>query len=89
MRIPDSSGVDPARNIQSAASPAKAIEHAPAAPESVEDEVSVGNVAHAAADSLDAPESRIAELRQQILDGTYDIDARRLSSKIVEEHIEK
>ena len=88
MRIPDSSTVDAARNLQSAASPAKATEQAPA-PESLEDEVTVGNVALAAANSLDAPEGRIAELRQQILDGTYKVDAHSLSSKIIDEHLDK
>jgi anti-sigma28 factor (negative regulator of flagellin synthesis) len=88
LRIPDSSTVDAARNLQSAASPAKATAHAPA-PESVQDEVTIGNVTLAAANAIDAPESRIAELRQQILDGTYKVDAHSLSSKIIDEHLDK
>lgn len=87
MRIPDGSTVDPAANLQSAASPAKATEHAPA-PEAVQDEVDVGAVALAASTSIDAPDSRVAELRQQVLDGTYKVDSARLSSKIIDEHLE-
>jgi anti-sigma28 factor (negative regulator of flagellin synthesis) len=88
LRIPDAPAVDPPANLQSAASPARATEHVPA-PDAVQDEVNVGPVALAAGNSLDAPDNRIAELRQQVLDGTYKVDSNHLSSKIVDEHLKK
>jgi anti-sigma28 factor (negative regulator of flagellin synthesis) len=88
LRIPDASTVDAAANLKSAASPVKATEHEPAS-EAVQDEVNVGAVALAASTSIDAPDSRVAELRQQVLDGSYQVDSARLSSKIIDEHLEK
>ena len=91
MRIPDASPpdaspVDPATNLESAASRAKATEPSPAR-EPARDEVAVGPVALAAANSLEAPDKRIAELRQQVQDGTYRVDSAALSAKIVDEHL--
>jgi len=88
LRIPDAPPVDPTANVQSAASHAKATEHAPA-PEAAQDEVNVGPVALAASTSLEATDDRIAELRHQVLAGTYQVDPERVSSKIVDEHLEK
>lgn len=88
MRIPDAPGVDSTASLQSAASPAKANEHAPT-PESAQDEIDMGTVALAASSSLDASDPRIAQLRQQVLDGTYKVDSTRVSSKIIDEHLEK
>jgi len=89
LRISDASSPETAAAVQPAASPdAKQTEHA-AAPGSVEDHVSLGSVAVAASNSLDAPEARIAELRQQYLEGTYQVDAGKLGAKIVDEHLQK
>jgi anti-sigma28 factor (negative regulator of flagellin synthesis) len=30
---------------------------------------------------------RIAQLKQQLLDGTYDIDARKLSKRLIDKHL--
>jgi len=87
LRISDASSADAAAQVQPAATPAaKETEHA-VAPGSVQDEVRVGSVALAASNSLDAPEGRIAELRQRYLDGTYNVDADKLGAKIIDEHL--
>jgi anti-sigma28 factor (negative regulator of flagellin synthesis) len=83
---PDASPVDPASNLKSADSPAKATEPSPV-PEPAGDEVSVGAVALAAANSLEAPDSRTTELRQKVLDGTYRVDSAAVSAKIIDEHL--
>jgi len=89
LRISDASSAEAAAPVQPAANPdAKQTEHA-AAPGSVEDHVSLGSVAVAASNSLDASEARIAELRQQYLEGTYRVDGGKLGAKIVEEHLQK
>lgn len=54
---------------------------------SPQDEASISSVALAASKSLEAPESKIQELRAQYLDGTYQVDAKDLSTKIVDEHL--
>lgn len=36
-----------------------------------------------------AREARVEELRQQVLNETYEIDATKLSAKIVERHLKK
>ena len=88
MKISDASSPGAAGQVQPTASPdAKQTEHA-VAPGSVQDEVSLGPVALAASNSLDAPEAKIAELRQQYLDGSYQVDPGKLSTKIVEEHLQ-
>ncbi len=37
----------------------------------------------------DAREARVAELRQQVLNGTYEVEAAKLSAKIIEQHLKK
>lgn len=37
----------------------------------------------------DVREARVAELRQQVLNGTYEVEAAKLSAKIVERHLKK
>ncbi len=87
MRISDAPSPDAAPQVKPAASPAtKDAEHA-AAPGSAQDEVSLGPVALAASSSLDAPDARIVELRQQYLDGSYQVEAHKLGAKIVDEHL--
>lgn len=88
MKISETSSANPAAGVEPVVSPAKETEHVPAT-SSEQDEASVGPVALAASNSLDAPESRIAELRQQFLDGAYQVDANILSAKIVDEHLQE
>jgi len=87
LRISDASSPDPAGQVQPAANPA--AKETDVAPGAVQDEVKVGSVAVAASHSLEASESRIAELRQQYLDGTYQVGAEKLSAKIIDEHLRK
>jgi anti-sigma28 factor (negative regulator of flagellin synthesis) len=87
LRISDAPSPDSAARVQPAASSSvKENEHTVASG-SVQDEISVGPVAVAASNSLDAPESKIAALRQQYLDGAYHVEADKLSAKIVDEHL--
>jgi anti-sigma28 factor (negative regulator of flagellin synthesis) len=55
----------------------------------LQDQVSIGPVATAASKSLETPEPKIRQLRQQYLDGTYTVDAKELSAKIVDAHLEE
>lgn len=89
MRISDAPSPDSAAAVQPAGSPDIKETEQPIAPGSAPDQVSVGPVALAASKSLDASESKIAELRQQYLDGTYGVDAKELSARIVDEHLQK
>ncbi len=43
----------------------------------------------ASVEAADARESRIDELQQKCLNGTYSVDAAKISAKIVERHLEK
>lgn len=52
------------------------------------DQIAVGNVATAASKALETSNQRVEELRRKYLDGTYNVDATALSSKIVSDHIE-
>jgi anti-sigma28 factor (negative regulator of flagellin synthesis) len=89
LKISDASSPEAAGHVQPAANPdAKRTEQA-VAPSSVEDHVSLGSVAVAASNSLDEPEARIAELRQQYLEGAYQVDAGELSARIIDEHLQK
>jgi anti-sigma28 factor (negative regulator of flagellin synthesis) len=89
LKISDASSAEAAGHVQPAEhSASKQTEHA-AEPGSVEDHVSLGSVAVAASNSLDAPEPRIAELRQQYVDGVYQVDAGKLGAKIIDEHLQK
>ena len=51
-----------------------------------EDQTKLGSVATALHQSSEQREARVAQLRQQYLDGTYHVDASSLSSKIVNDH---
>ena len=87
MRISDSlSSANPAGNVQPATPVAPSGQQASVAGPG-QDEASISSVAFAASKSLEAPESKIQELRAQYLDGTYNVDAKDLSTKIVDEHL--
>lgn len=86
MRVSDSPAADPAGQVQTA-SPAASNENASGAATAPQDEVNVSSVAQAASKALEVPESKIQELREQYLDGTYKVDAKELSSKILDEHL--
>ncbi len=89
MKISDASSAEAAGHVQPVASPdAKQTEPA-VAPGSTQDQVSLWSVALAASRSLDAPEAKIAELREQYLDGTYHVATEKLSAKIVKEHLQQ
>ncbi len=45
------------------------------------------SVSSSSANSAAAREVRVAELRRQYQEGTYKVDAREVSSKIVERHL--
>lgn len=87
MRISDASSPDAASQVQPAANPAG--KETQVAPGAVNDEVHVGSVAVAASHILETSESRVAELRQQYLDGTYQVDAETLSAKIIQQHLQE
>jgi anti-sigma28 factor (negative regulator of flagellin synthesis) len=53
------------------------------------DEASLGSVAKAVSQGLVASEARVAELRAQYQSGSYKVDAADLSSKLIDEHLEK
>ena len=89
MKIPDASSPEAAGHVQPTANPAAKQTEQAVAPGSVQDEVTLGAVAVAASNSLDAPEAKIAELRQQYLDGTYQVPADKISAKIVKEHLQE
>lgn len=90
MRISDSPSPDSAAAVQPAASPAAKDAEQPNAPgAAATDQASVGAVALAASQILEASEPKIAALRQQYLDGTYRVDPNELSSRIVDEHLQK
>ena len=42
-----------------------------------------------AARQPDDREERVAELRKQHADGTYNVDAKKVSSKIIDRHLDK
>lgn len=42
-----------------------------------------------ASNRLEPPGSKILELREQYLEGTYKVDAKELSSRIINEHLRK
>jgi anti-sigma28 factor (negative regulator of flagellin synthesis) len=62
-----------------------AASSSPAAPDSVE----VSELASKTLRSVNASEERIATLRQQHLEGTYEVDSLKVSSKIVDSLFEK
>jgi anti-sigma28 factor (negative regulator of flagellin synthesis) len=53
------------------------------------DSVEVSELTSKTLNSVNASEQRIAALRQQHLDGTYNIDSGKVSSKIVDSLFEK
>ena len=53
------------------------------------DSVEVSELASKALNSVNASEERIAALRRQHLEGIYDVDSRKVSSKIVDSLFEK
>ncbi|MBV9761652.1 MAG: flagellar biosynthesis anti-sigma factor FlgM [Acidobacteriaceae bacterium] len=82
---PDSAAVQPASGPAAAKEAEQSIE--PGGPTA--DQANVGAVALAASKSLDTSESKVAELRQQFIDGTYRVDSRALSARIIEDHLDK
>ncbi len=87
MRISDSpAAANPSGNVQPATAVAPSGQQASAAGP-LQDEASISSIALAASKSLETPESKIQELRAQYLDGTYKVDAKDLSAKIVDEHL--
>jgi anti-sigma28 factor (negative regulator of flagellin synthesis) len=89
LKIPENRSTEAAGNVQPAVTPPnKETEHGQA-PGSLQDDVSIGRVALAASSSLEPSEPKILELRQKYLDGTYSVDTKDLSAKIVDEHLEK
>ena len=89
MKISDASSPEAARRVEPAADPASKQTEQAAVSGSVEDHVCLGSVAVAASNSLDGPDAKIAELRQQYLDGTYQVQPDKVSAKIVDEHLQK
>jgi anti-sigma28 factor (negative regulator of flagellin synthesis) len=86
LRIPDAPpGASP--HIQPVATPAANAEQA-VLPGSEHDNISIGPIASAASNTLNAPDEKIAELRERYLNGTYSVDADKLSSKIIDEHLQ-
>ena len=53
------------------------------------DSVEVSELTSKTLNSVNASEEGIAALRQQHLEGTYDVDARKVGSKIVDSLFEK
>jgi anti-sigma28 factor (negative regulator of flagellin synthesis) len=86
LKIPDAPPPGASPHIQPVATPAGASEHA-VAPGAQQDQIDIGPVASAASNTLDAPPEKIAELRERYLNGTYQVDADKLSSKIIDEHL--
>ena len=90
MRISDAPSPDSAAAVQPAANRvAKEPEQSTAPDAAQTDQAALGAVAVAASKSLEASESKVAELRQQYLDGAYNVDPKELSSKIVDEHLQE
>jgi anti-sigma28 factor (negative regulator of flagellin synthesis) len=86
LRIPDAPPPGASPHIQPAATPAGAEQAV--LPRSEPDNITIGPVASAASKTLDPPEGKIAELRERCLNGTYSVDADKLSSKIIDEHLQ-
>lgn len=86
MKIPDAAPPGASPHIQPVATPAGASEHA-ALPGSEQDQINIGTIASAASNTLEVSDAKIAELREQYLNGTYQVDADKLSSKIIDEHL--
>jgi anti-sigma28 factor (negative regulator of flagellin synthesis) len=87
LRIPDAPPPGASPHVQPVATPAGGAEQAGLAG-SEHDKVSIGPIAAAASNTLNAPAEKIAELREQYLSGTYSVDADKLSSKIIDEHLQ-
>jgi anti-sigma28 factor (negative regulator of flagellin synthesis) len=51
------------------------------------DEAVLGKVASAMNEAIRARDARVAELHEQHLRGSYHVDAAKISSKIVDEHL--
>ena len=56
-------------------------------PGSEHDKVTIGTIASAASNTLEPSDEKITGLREQYLNGTYTVDAHKLSSKIIDEHL--
>jgi anti-sigma28 factor (negative regulator of flagellin synthesis) len=87
LRISDAppSGASP--QIQPVATPAGAPDQA-APPGSDHDKADIGPIASAASNALESQHEKIAQLREQYLNGTYEVDADKLSSKLIDEHLQ-
>jgi anti-sigma28 factor (negative regulator of flagellin synthesis) len=78
LKISDTPPKNPAGDVQQAM---------PTAPEPRGEEASPEPAALVAGNAMEAPESKILQLRKQYLDGTYKVDAKDLSEKIVDYHL--
>jgi hypothetical protein len=89
LKIPQTPSAEAGSNAQPVVAPAaKESEHAQR-PASLQDDVKVGRVALAVSNSLESSPAKILQLQHQYLEGTYTIDAKDLSAKIVEDHLQK
>jgi anti-sigma28 factor (negative regulator of flagellin synthesis) len=77
--------IDRVRETGGAKETGEATSRSSAAPDSVE----VSELTSKTLNSVNASEERISALRRQHLDGTYNIDSRKVSSKIVDSLLEK
>ncbi len=84
MRISEIYSYPPQSNIRSAI-PAPAKELLSSACEPL-DADSVSGIAVTASDNRD---SRVAELRQQVEDGTYKVDPAELTGKLIDSHLDR
>ena len=59
------------------------------APGDIEDSVGLSSIGMLAAKIDNISEERLQELRRQVADGSYQIDAQKISEKIVQSMLEK
>lgn len=86
MRISDSPAATAAESVNSATAAPQSSKEASVSG-TPQDDVSITSVAQAVTNAIDAPESKIQELRAKYLDGSYRVDSGELSSKIIDEHL--
>lgn len=87
MRIPDAPAPGASPQLQPVATPAGAAGQA-VPPGSEHDKVEIGPIASAASKAIEFQDEKIAQLREQYLNGTYQVDADKLSSKLIDEHLQ-
>lgn len=86
MRISDSPSPNRGENVEPAkdAGPNQQENSAAARPQ---DEATVSPVAQAVSKVLEDDDAKVQNLRAQYRDGTYQVDAGKLSAKIVDEQL--